>query len=953
MIQRLIPSHSIEDGFDRQNLSIIAKRFRAVNEDRFNRLRSALSTRHQAFLDALPILLHCNHPMLPGFVNRQVPCKISGFKPSKSDINAAKTIARSFTQNYDPSIPESIHGIYVMGSVGTIAQSNRSDLDFWLCYEPGLDYSSLELLKKKCDLITEWATQQRLEAHFFLMDSEAFKRGQLSTLDKESSGSAQRLLLLDEFYRSAIHIAGRVPLWWYVPEKDERKYDAHTSTLLGKRFINPNQVLDFGGVADIPGGEFIGAGIWQLYKAIEAPYKSVLKLLLLEAYVSEFPNIKPLSLQFKHELFNGELDIDKLDAYVMAYRRIEAYLKAQGHFKRLELARRCFYFKVNCALSRRSKYHSRPWQREILRDLVSEWQWSEEGIQLLDARNHWKVTTVASERALLVNELNHSYQFLLEFAQRHGIDRAISAEELTVLGRKLQAAFERRPGKIEWINPNISNDLSEDEISISRSIGEANQPDIWTALAINGPSAARESNSIRSSTSFVELLIWCHYNGIIEPHTQLDLSNSPLIDLRQARRLIDIFRDWLPSPKSACAHENFYKASQPKKVLILLNVGAATHAELRQQGLQRLSQKSDPLRFGGREENLVASVDLVSVNSWHEVHVRRFDKGSALLDALKEYLQLALPDTHHAPPELRIECVGGEYANTIAHRVNEWFGEINQCFYAKQSRKQRYIFHLAEQLQVLQFVGMRPTIKAYNDETHLLRALAEEQKEYSSINVDSRCLRDSPIPTIAGKMRRNTIGVFYRRFDIGMETYVVDEKGSISHFIDRGQRDHNPLIPLHRFLRAAINRQARSQPELLADFGICPIYFYEMQRRPGQLMNARQTPISQNTHQTNMFEVKAIAFSDDDEQIQFDFYCDDQEFSSRSFRDQLFLVVAQFILSRRNNGENYPIYMTDLDLSLCEHILAKEGQLQISHYLYIKNKLETKLNEAIGVLVKA
>lgn len=840
-----------------------------------------------------------------------------------------------------------------MGSVGTIAQSDKSDLDFWLCCKPGLDFKSLELLQKKCTLISEWAEQHRLEAHFFIMDYEAFKKGQLSALDKESSGSAQRLLLLDEFYRSAIHISGRTPLWWFVPEKDEYNYEAHTQDLLHKRFITPHHVLDFGGVGDIPSGEFIGAGIWQLYKAIESPYKSVLKLLLLEVYVSEHPKIKPLSLQFKQEIFNGEMDIDKLDSYVMVYRRIEQYLLKHNQHKRLELARRCFYFKVNCHLSKNTRHRSRAWQNELMRELVSEWRWSQEGLKLLDARQRWKVGTVSSERALLVNELNHSYQFLLEFAQRQSGDRSISAEELTVLGRKLQAAFERRPGKIEWINPNISKDLSEDEIVVTRSKGDKGHPDIWTALSVAGPSAARENTSIRSSTSFVELMVWCYYNGIIEAHTQIDLSNITLIELRETKRLIDIFAEWLPKPQQSSAHESFFKPAQPNKILLLLNLGADAHADLNQLGLQRISQNSDPLSFGGREENLVASVDLISVNSWHEVHVRRFDKGRALLDALKEYLHLTLPNTHHAPPNLRIECLGSGYAGTIAHRVNEWFSEINRCFYSNNGKKQRYIFHLAEQLHVLQFVGMRPKVNDFANETMLWRALAEEQREFTGITIDSRCLPESPVHLISSKMRRNTISVFYRRFDIGMETYVVDEKGSVAHFIDRGQRDHNPLIPLHRFLRATINRQARTHPDLLADFGICPIYFYEMQRRPGQIVTARQTPISQNMHQTNIFEVKAIAFTDDDENVQFDFYCDDQEFSARSFRDQLFLVVAQFVLSRRSNGENYPIYMTDLDLSLCEKLIANEGQLQISHYLKIKNELEAKLNEAIGVLVKA
>ena len=912
-------------------------------------MRDGLAHRHQVFLDALAILFHCNHPMLPGFIGHHAPCKISGFKPAKTDISAAKSLARSFTINYDPGISEEIYGIYVMGSVGTIAQSERSDLDIWICHQPGLEYDRAELLQRKCELISTWADKQKLEVHFFLMDYEAFKRGRLSSLDKESSGSAQRLLLLDEFYRSAIYIAGRTPLWWYVPIHNETNYPEHAQELLQKRFITPHHVLDFGGVAHIPSGEFVGAGIWQLYKAIESPYKSVLKLLLLEIYVSEHPNITPLSLIFKRTIFDGNLDIDTLDSYVMMYRRIESYLIKTEQPKRLELARRCFYFKVNRTLSRATKHATASWQRQLLQGLVDEWQWSAEDIQLLDARKHWKIEHVASERILLVNELNYSYQFLLEFAQTQGIDRSISAEELTVLGRKLQAAFERRPGKIEWINPNISSDLTEDHIAITYS--QTDQGGYWSAHTAGNPSNDR--NTIRSCNHFVELILWCYFNRVIAKHTHVDLVSVTNIRLKEAKKILAVFEQWLPDPNQPAPHENFFNAAQPTHALVLLNVGAAPTPELSNTGLQRLSENTDALRYGGREENLVVSADLVTINSWHEVNVRRFDKDNALLDVLQEYLQLTLPGTHHSPPELRVVCIGSDYSTTIAHRVNEWFSQIIRCFYAPNGQNKRYVFHLSDSLHRLQFRGMRPNIQRFSSDKVLIASLADSQKAFSSVVADSRCLRNTPIPLLAAKMRRNTITVVYRRFHIGMETYIADEKGSISHAVFRGQRDHNPLIPLHRFLRSAINRQARSQPDLLSDFGICPIYFHEIIPQPGKILSSRQTPVSQSTRQTNIFEVKAIAYSDENNQIQYDFYCDDQEFAYRSFRDQLFLVVAQFILSRRRRGEDYPIYMTDLDLSLCTNIVEPDGDLQITHYLKIKTELESKLNKAIGVLINA
>src|SRR5690606_28453124 len=132
-----------------------------------------------------------------------------------------------------------------------------------------------------------WAAHQlHFEVHFFLMKAETFSTQRQAGLSSEASGSAQHYLLLDEFYRTALWVAGKVPLWWFIPATQEQEYDNYREKLLIRRFIKSDDVIDFGGLPNIPANEFIGAGVWQLYKAIESPYKSVLKLLLLEVYAS-------------------------------------------------------------------------------------------------------------------------------------------------------------------------------------------------------------------------------------------------------------------------------------------------------------------------------------------------------------------------------------------------------------------------------------------------------------------------------------------------------------------------------------------------------------------------------------------------------------------------------------------------------------------------------------------
>jgi len=958
---RAIKPGNIHEGLDRQLLSQINKRFLAINENRRKRLRSALGERQRRILDALPLLFHTNHPMMPGFVSRNTPARLSHFSLGKREIELGRQIARSFTANVDLEKSEEIYGIYVMGSVGTIAQSEKSDLDIWLCFKPGLPRDAIENLNEKCLRISQWAMLMRLEVHFFLMDNEAFKRGQLSALNEESSGSAQKLLLLDEFYRTAIFLGGRKPLWWFVPEQLENHYEEYTKTLLEKRFLSEDSVIDFGGLPTLPDSEFVGAGIWQLYKAIESPYKSALKLLVLEAYADQHPTIQPLSLSFKAFVYEGEMDIDALDSYVMIYRRIEHYLQEKGAFKRLELARRCFYFKVNKPLSKPPHGREKSWQRMLLEGLTEDWGWSHEQIALLDQRAHWKAPQVADERSLLVNELNHSYRFIQEFAAETGAVHSISSEELTILGRKLQAAYERKPGKIEWINPGISKDLSEAVISLSESYDKDSRLTIWTAAAReSGTVIQGEGAVIKSAVNIVELMLWLYFNGVINNNTFFDLSKTASINEYNLRKLLTNFHQWLPLPLKPLAHDTFKRNAVPSEVLLLLNVGKSPTPRLDERGIQRLSGQGDALSYSGFEENLVVSVDMVSRNNWNEISTRRFEGGQALIHCLQEYLQLCMPGSHHRPPGLAVECIGNQHASTIASRVHAWFGEIIRCYYSGQyPSATRYIFELAEEYVSLQFKGPRLQVRFHRSLNQLLEFLSATQLTISPLMIDSRALKNHALRAITQYLSRDTAGrgwsgsinIFFQHFDIGMALYIIDEFGSIIYRQFQETSTYSPLRPLHHFLRAVVARQARQHQDMLYDFGIFPIHFYELLRH-GQQIDVQSRGIPRELKKNLQFEVTAVAHPGAGDQIMYNFYCDNQEFSTHSYADKIYLVTAQHILQQRKSRSHYPVYITDLDLSLCASLLSENGRLSTAHYLHIKHQLEARLNHAIGILLR-
>ncbi len=249
--------------------SAIKQRFLLLNRERLRRAQESMRDRQRDFLDLLPLLFHVNHAILPGYVSNECPVGVSDYRPSKHTLQAAKKIAISFDFKRKALPRYDIVSLFIMGSSGTVAYSKDSDFDIWVCHRPDMDAGQLSALQQKATLIEEWATSYDLEVHFFLINPKHFKEGQHADLSKESSGTAQHYLLLEEFYRTGLLLAGRYPLWWLVPPGQEANYEEYMKTLVERRYVNRNEFVDFGNIAEVPAEEFFGAALWQLFKGIE------------------------------------------------------------------------------------------------------------------------------------------------------------------------------------------------------------------------------------------------------------------------------------------------------------------------------------------------------------------------------------------------------------------------------------------------------------------------------------------------------------------------------------------------------------------------------------------------------------------------------------------------------------------------------------------------------------
>ena len=950
---------ALDDGVDRKALKSIKQRFLQVNEARMARTKSALDARQQIFLELLPLLFHVNHPMLPGYVSHQTPAGLSEYTPSKVDLERAQRLARSFVYHREPNLRRRIHGLYLMGSCGTIAQSESSDFDIWVCYPDDLDAEEIQLLRSKCDGIVKWAFTFDIEAHFFLMDPEKFRLGEREGVSSEDCGSTQHYLLLDEFYRTGLLIAGRVPIWWLIPSEQEQQYNYVAETLRHKRFVKSGETLDFGSVAHIPAGEFIGAGIWQLYKAIDSPYKSVIKLLLTEVYASEYPHVEPLSTTFKRALHNKQIDIDELDPYVMMYRKLERYLLARGEAKRLDLVRRCFYFKVGKAISKGPTQRTKSWQRELLERMVQQWQWSKAQLINLDARPQWKVNRVLTEQRELVRELTSSYRFLLEFARRTQASAIINGQDMTILGRKLYAAFERKAGKVEWVNPGIAPRLGEGTLTFCQLPSSRENQFAWAVIAEQPNSRELENlHPLRRSKDLIALLTWCQINGLLDIDTNVYiLPGEHGVSEYELLNIVRALRNHLPTQRSEDVdgdelHQRFLSSNRPVSMQLFINIGIDPMAQMRSRGLERLSSQTDSLVYSGMRENLVLAVDQVMVNSWGDVSTRSYRGPFALLQCVRDYMQLLPPQQQPGLPTLDIHCFCPTRATAIAMRVEQFFQDIAACYYSgTRPPATRYILEMQREFYMLQWQDTQPNVQRAPNYPALLELLGRVQRNFSPIVLDRNCLPNSLLGAIAQLARVECIKVIYQRREQQADVFVIDEMGSLYNFTTPFRDEHTLLQPLNQFMQAALFRQGSEMPQLfggthevLLESGAPrSIEYYEVVSEIAPTHIERRT-LEMHSN-TQSFNVQAIADYDFNSNLIFNIYCDQQEFTELELGDALYDTVARYILSQRSDKERYPCYITDLDLSRC---VVDNGGPQTVHYLRYKQRLERALNEALS-----
>ena len=903
----------VPEGFGRRELSRIRTRYLELRDRRLERIKSGLQRDQRLFLELLPLLFHVNHPLLPGFVDSATPAGVADYRPGRHELLLARRHARGFSGRAGGGRSAAIRALYLMGSLGSLGQEPGSDLDIWLCYAQGLEPPGVAALRRKIAAVEAWGSSLGLQVHIFPVQPENFRDGRTLPLSDESSGRLGRHLLLEEFYRSGVLLAGLPPLWWLVPPEHENDYAAYTQRLRELRLLPDDLCVDFGGLDVVPPHEFYSAAQWQLHKSIASPYKALLKLMLSEAYAADYPAVAWISQRTKQMLFGtDEIDVDALDPYRLILERITDYLRGRGEVRRLELARRAFYVKAGQQLSRQSSGND--WRRQGLEALVEEWGWDDTTLREMDARGTWKLARVQRERNALVAELSRGLRLLSEFARTHAASPGLDARELSLLGRKLYATLERRPGKIDRVNPGISQDLTEPDLwLVHQQDGDTER---WLLyLAPPGPGVV----PVKHAGGLVELLAWVHVNGLADRGSRLRLlPTPPPRGTPEHQQVLETLQRLLPAAEATPgAMEAFARPVQVQTALCFLDVGR------------------DPGDLG---DPPLRHLDHLSVTNWGEILVqRRVGAIPALLDCLCADLGAGAAT---ASTGLEVRGLATSQAASLAALTAE-VARAATAWRRAQGPDARYLFRLEGRLYLMSWTDEACHWLDVGDAGQLAELLGESDGRFHPTRMDPRALPGSPLPLLLEYNRRDVIQVFYWVHAQGIDLWVLDDTGSLfqqhlphaweAHFLSHQHRFFDGLL-VRRLLHGAVPAEG---------FGQALQYHRLSRNEHGWRVRELPLPDVRPGH-LELLVVTGSSGTHGD----FRLICDEREFDAALLGDTLYATVAAEVLARRRGRERYPIYITGVQSAEAD----RASSWSVSAMLRLKSRLERRLNAAMGLV---
>ncbi len=602
----------------KQEVELRYRRYISLNKSRLETAFSILNVESKDFLNILPILLHYNDVNLFGYKEDLTSFGIDNFSINETQ----KDFITKISKGKLPKEPTKccIHGLYAMGSTSSLGQGSSSDLDIWVCLHKEVSDKDFVLLSDKCKFISTLAHSKGVDLNLFLTKEDRFTSNTSDLLEGDNCGSAQNILLLDEFYRTAIKLAGKDIIWYLVSNKEEQEnYNYYVNEIYKLENFSKDKFFDFGSVVNISPQEYFGSALWILYKGLDSPFKATIKILLMESYSNDYPNTLLLCSQFKESMQRSDGYSFALDAYYIMFNRVADYLLHKNDKERFDLLTLCFYIKIYTGLENITNTNILQRKKNLLAEFKRKWKWSEQRISFVENTDTWKVKNIQNLHKRLVDSLVESYRELLRFTVRYNIEYAITSDDASILSRKIYVALDKYQGKIILLPNEFRKTLSEDNITFIKVGNRSLCKKGWHLYTKASTDLdILSSDEIYMSDRIVDMVTWCCFNNIMIDKTNIFVEgHHGIVNKHKIKSLAYDLKRTLLSVKITTDDAELRRPRVVKSALIVLNFESdpTITSEVNMSDLE----KSSTLSTGKQKQCLIGSIDIVLINNWGEL----------------------------------------------------------------------------------------------------------------------------------------------------------------------------------------------------------------------------------------------------------------------------------------------------------------------------------------------
>jgi len=772
--------------------------FISYNNAKINSLNAAFASPDQLNLfQYIPFLFTVNQPEFPGYLKEmRTPHGIDNYQIPPKLLSQLRISNPSFSQQKMVSEDPVIRMVALIGSAGTIAYTPDSDLDFWICGRFSLlDAGSMALLRRKCSIIEKWIMEyHNKEIHFYLNDIDHIK---MNVFDEDEeyglSGTSLGQMLKEEFYRSSIIINNVVPFWWVVPaDCSDTQYAEWFSAIEGTPL--ENQFVDLGNIAGLNKGDFLISALFQIIKSLGNPFKSIIKLGLLERYIHDDKKNPFISNLIKRNVHEGKTDRFSIDAYCIMFDQVYSYYQEHvDDMTSLNIIKTCFYLKVNPHLSMNEKKPEEENFNEVMTFYTKKWGWDHDTIKHVDNFENWDIESTNKMMNNTKKVILKGYKNILSALGTEINAGSIDRESLLAINRKIYSHFNPEDKKIDN-TLNFKKYPPEKLLSLDY-VRDIKGNEFWylnKRIITNGKAV---KVLIRKSPHLLSLIVWISLNGLYQKdYSRLEIEQGFYhMDSNYIRDLISELSAEFSIKSLNLQNSYFLRDPFPVKSYIIINP------------FLKYSKKIDDIYF-------------LYHNSWGETRFEVFHNENDIAAIATGIINGALisgMDDSNA-----LHFTSSEPFNTAKEflKLKSTLKKLLQFFTENKTPvKQRFITMIANRFTIFSNTvtgdgNLSVSHSQYSSEHQMLYTISYNRGLVNRNRIDDRIPELEYLSKIMSYDSDDSIKIFviegrkYSRF------FVLNERGSLMMFRKKSEYHNEYLAGLISFAENAVSLAAAANP---------------------------------------------------------------------------------------------------------------------------------------------